>query len=89
MAFSVNESSLRDRLVKKRVHNNYFGVERVKLLELSKDPTYFVEVYVVIKRNDGVYRTVLANPRDCITANRKENQSHVELQGFCSTFSSG
>lgn len=48
-----------------------------------------MEVNVVIKWNDRVKARVLAEPSDCISTNRKENEGHVEFQGLSCTFSRG
>lgn len=48
-----------------------------------------MEVEIVIEGNYGVHPPMLAKPCNCVSANGKENESHVELQGLRGSLGSG
>jgi hypothetical protein len=48
-----------------------------------------MEVYVIIEGYNSSDLCLRSNPSDCISANRKKNQGHIEFESLCSTFCSG
>jgi hypothetical protein len=48
-----------------------------------------MKVYVVIEGYNSSNLSLRPNPSDCISANRKKNQGHIEFEGLCSSFCNG
>lgn len=61
------------------VNYHMYRKAQVKTVLTTNVLDYLVEVYVVVKRDNWAQPTFLAKPSDCISRNREQNQSHVEL----------